>query len=103
MYKSFLIHKPIFEFIDEKLEITCSYSFDKERNFKESFSFNFGENREIYIDDLPRYIDLVALSSSLSYFKASPTKQVVVDFPITPQVSEWISSLYDEGLREFRF
>lgn len=103
MYKSFVIHQPAFGFVENRLEIQCSYSFDKERNFTENFSFDFGKIDEIFIDDIPRYIELIAIAAAPSYFKASPTNQIAIDFPISSQVLEWTTSLFDEGLREFRF
>lgn len=103
MYKSFVIHQPAFGFVDNKLEVQCSYSFDGDRNFVENFSFDFGKIEEIYIDDIPRYVDLVAIAAAPSYFKAAPTNQLTIDFPISSQVLEWTTALFDEGLREFRF
>ena len=103
MYKSFIINQPTFGFIDEKLEIKCSYSFDNTKTFEENFTFNFGEVKEIFIDDIPRYLELVAISGAPSYFKAAPTSQIVIDFPVTTQVTEWASALFDEGLRELDF
>lgn len=103
MYKSFSIKQPSFEFKDNKLEVQCAYSFDKERNFIETYTIDFGGVEEIYIDEIPSYIELVAIAAAPSYYKASPTLQVVIDFPIAPQVLEWATTLFDEGLREFRF
>ena len=111
-YKKYSIHKPIFEYNDSSISISCTFSFERvgsapTKSFEEKLSIDYSDI-DTHIDiqnleDIQSYVELIAIACAPSYFKASPTNKIIIDFPITKDILEWANALFDNGLREFRF
>jgi UDP-N-acetylmuramoylalanine-D-glutamate ligase len=99
----FRINEPTFSWSGTSLHVSLTYSTDQ-RHFEEMFDFTFPSivntsNPEALVS----LVRLVAIAAAPSYYKALGTENVDINFPAGSTLKTWAESLFDEGLREFRF
>ncbi|HMS24429.1 MAG TPA: Mur ligase family protein, partial [Acidimicrobiia bacterium] len=107
---TFLIHQPTYEKKEHSLTLTCTFESQQTGGdthfFTETYEFTFPDS--IRLDEVdPNQVNaiarLVAVSAAPSYYKATVLPLVVLDFPVSTEIKEWMRALFDQGLREFRY
>lgn len=78
-----------------------TYEFDDGRTFHEQTTFQAAENYNI--DVLDKALFLAFIVSGVSYYKAFPTRDVVVDVALDDWQADFFSRVYQEGLGQFAF
>lgn len=85
---------------EEESTLSCRY---RVRNdvFEETYRFPVQTRLN---EDLARSFDLIAVTSGVSYYKTVADNDIhLEEVAACDKWDEYVSSLYDEGLREFRF
>ena len=100
----FRVLNPKWEFLENSVEVICEYENDIEYKFQERFVFEFPTAISKFSEnEFIAAIEVLAIASATSYYKAFCSKRIEISFPITGATLEWVNALFDDGLREFRY
>ncbi len=114
----FVVHEPEYVINNHSLSVVCHYSVGKADDADTSNSLSFTETFEFVFpettfnspfesvrdsDELAAAVRHVAIAAAPSYYKATVAPTVTIDFSTSTSTNEWARSLFDQGLREFRF